>query len=235
MKKLVFLSILLIALSFLGAADGEFYAGDQSVFILPTAYTMPKGSFAVTGYEAVIPQIAYAPIDRLHLSAVGMIIPAGEIGFATIIFGAKCNYYRGKNIASAVWGSCMHNAPLITLGNVVSFGSNSGDGKGGVHLMGMLLGYLDSENLKGTMGTGGILKLSKHVNIMTELTFEPFNIKTEPSYYSEEENRYVLLIAGLRFKWKKASFDLGFMRMLGDVEQSELMRYPFVKITAIHF
>ena len=40
MKKLVFLSILICALSFLGAADGEFHAGDQSVFILPTAYTL---------------------------------------------------------------------------------------------------------------------------------------------------------------------------------------------------
>ena len=199
---------------------------------------MPKGSTAVTVYEALIPQSAYAPIDRLHLSAAGIFLPTlneEELRCIVIVsFGAKYNYFRAKNVESAVLGSLTHYH-TVTLGNVVSFGSNSGDGKGSVHLMGMLTGDIESDNLRGILGTGGILKLSKHVNIMTELTFEPFNIKTEPSYHSEEENRYVLLIAGLRFKWKKASFDLGFMRMLGDVEQSELMRYPFVKITAIHF
>ena len=68
---------------------------------------------------------------------------------------------------------------------------------------------------------------------MAELTFVPFDIETEPSHSSEKENKYALLIAGLRFKWQKVSFDLGFMRMLGDVEQSKLMRYPFVKMSIL--
>ena len=145
MKKLALLSILFCALSFLGAADEEFHAGDQSVFMLPTAYTMPKGSCAVTVYEAVILQFAYAPIDRLHLSAGMVVLPFNyNLDMAeTITAGAKYNYYRGKSMASAVWGSCTYRPKLLTLGNVLSFGSNGGKGVGSVHLMGMLVGDIE--------------------------------------------------------------------------------------------
>lgn len=238
MKKLVFLSILLIALSFLGAADGEFHAGDQSVFILPTAYTMPKDSYAVTLYEALIPQFAYAATDRLHLSAAGTVIPALEEGewWAIVSFGVKYNYFRAKNVESAVLGNYTHYLKTVTLGNVVSFGSNSGKGVGSVHLVGFLLGNKDNREsweLMGTLGMGWILRLSNRINAMAELTFVPFDIEKELSHSSEEENKYALLIAGFRYKWKRVALDLGAMHTLGGMGQSEFMRLPFVKVSIL--
>ncbi|NMD13102.1 MAG: hypothetical protein GYA77_06080 [Candidatus Cloacimonetes bacterium] len=236
MKKLALLSILFCALSFLGAADEEFHAGDQSVFMLPTAYTMPKGSCAVTVYEAVILQFAYAPIDRLHLSAGMVVLPFNyNLDMAeTITAGAKYNYYRGKSMASAVWGSCTYRPKLLTLGNVLSFGSNGGKGVGSVHLMGMLVGDIESENLRGILGTGGILHLFKRVNGMMDfLYYVPINLVGEPGeFFGVKDHNYALLNAGIRLKGKRGSVDWGGLGSVGKVVKSKkLQLLPFVKVT----
>ena len=233
MKKLASLCSLLLALSILSAADGEFYAANQSVFILPTAYTMPKGSSALTDYELLILQYAYAASDRLHISA-GMVFPVVEDAFETFSLGGKFNYYRGKSMESAVWGTYTFDSNLFTLGNVLSFGGNKNDESGSIHLAGMLLGNLESDNIQGVLGTGGIVRFSNLVNGMMELFFAPFNVKGDPGgLLNLDGNDYALLIAGIRFKGHKVSVDLGGMRPMGDVELDELLLFPFLKATIL--
>ncbi len=231
MKKLALLCVLLLALSFLSADDREIYSGDQTVFVFPTAYTMPKGSSALTDYEIIILQYAYAASDRLHLSA-GMAFPVVKDALKTFSLGGKYNYFRSKSVESAVWGTYTFDTNVFTLGNVISFGGNSGHGDGSVHLVGMLVGDIESENLRGILGTGGILRFSKRVNGMMELYYAPINLVGEPGeIFSVDNYDYAVLNAGVRFKGHKVSFDLGGIRPVGNVDLGELILFPFVKAT----
>lgn len=237
MKKLAFLSFLLCALSFLGAADGEFYAANQSVFVIPTAYMMPKGSSSFIDYELVVLQYSFAPSNRLHLSA-GMGFPYNVKMAKTITAGAKFNYLRAPSLESAAWGTFTPIEEVYTLGNVVSFGNNSGNGGGSLHLAGMLYGDMDKPDyLWAVLGTGGIVRFSNRVNGMVDMIFPPLKIKDSlddtDSEYEVERDIYGMFIAGVRIKGKMLSVDLGGMRLVGDADQGNLLLIPFVKATVL--
>ncbi|NMD13101.1 MAG: hypothetical protein GYA77_06075 [Candidatus Cloacimonetes bacterium] len=237
MKKLASLCALLCALSFLGAADGEFYAANQSVFVIPTAYTMPKGSSSFIDYELVILQYSHALSDRLHLS-MGMGFPYNVEMAKTITAGAKFNYFRAPSLESAAWGTFTPIEEVYTLGNVVSFGNNSGNGGGSLHLAGMLYGDMDKpDHLWGVMGTGGIVRISNRVNGMADVILPPLRIKDSPddteSEDEDESDNFGMFIVGVRIKGKMLSVDLGGMRLVGDADQGNLLLMPFVKATVL--
>ncbi|HOC95814.1 MAG TPA: hypothetical protein PK802_04155 [Candidatus Cloacimonadota bacterium] len=233
MKKLASLCALLCALSFLGAADGEFYAANQSVFVIPTAYMMPKGSSSFTDYELVILQFSFAPSNRLHLSA-GMGFPYNVEMAKTITAGAKFNYFQAPSMESAAWGTFTPIEEVYTLGNVVSFGNNSGNGGGSLHLAGMLYGDMDKPDyLWAVLGTGGIVRISNRVNGMVDMIFPPLRVKDRSddtdSEYDDESDNYGVFIAGVRIKGKMLSVDLGGMRFVGDGDHGDILLMPFVK------
>lgn len=74
MKNYLLICLALLAGSLLLAQEhaAQFNAADQSVSLLPTAHTMPRGTHAITTMEFVLFQYSYAPTNRLHLSAMMM-------------------------------------------------------------------------------------------------------------------------------------------------------------------
>lgn len=105
MKCIVMLSWLSLLLLFplYGAIDSaDYYAADQSLFIIPTAYTMYLGQNAFTDYELVILQYSHAISNRTHLSIMSP-FPINSDMIKAFTFGFKQNYLRATPIEAAVW------------------------------------------------------------------------------------------------------------------------------------
>jgi len=223
--KYTLMILILIAVAFLNAQEREFSAADQSVFALPTAYTMPAGTHAITDYELVLLQYAYAPIDRLHLSA-GMVFPFTTDMLRTLSLGFKYNYYRSEKFATAFWTSYSPDPNMMTVGNVFSFG----DRKTNFHLgigTGVQFGHpLDNF----VIGAGLIQSFSRRVSGMLEFESIGYNFyDNEDPEDSGAENEQILT-GGVRLKGENISWDFGVVRPL-QADMGDFIGIPFIKAT----
>jgi hypothetical protein len=202
------------------AQDSTFYAADQSLLFMPTAYTMPKGTRALTDYEVFVLQYSYAATDHLHLSAVS-IFPISVDVLRTLTLGAKQNYLRTGYLQSAAWVSFTPDVSLraITFGNVFSYGTPKRSAHAAV-------GF--GTNLHDKIGSallmlGGTTSMSGRVNFLAEITTTTDALK---------ENYTGLLSLGIRFKGKATSWDLGGFRPLSG-DTGELLLIPYLKATFV--
>ncbi len=212
----------------LNAVETGFYAGNQSVFVLPTAYTMPKGSSAFTDYEVVFLQYAYAVNDRAHLSAA-MVFPFTTDMLRTFSLGGKVNYFRRKNVESAVWASFTPDPKVVTAGNVVSVGNE----KANLHIVGVMTGAIGEKDLLVDFGLGGITRFSNRVNGMVDVIFTPINVAggSDSNFLDLGDSlNDAGIIFGIRFKGQQVSWDLGGMRIIGE-DMGSLIAIPFLKAT----
>lgn len=199
-----------------------FRSADQSVMILPTAYTMPVGQSAITSYELLIIQYAYAFLDRAHLSAA-MVFPVTKDMLKTFTFGTKVNYYRGKTLQAAVNCTFTPDPQALSLGNVFSL--ENGDYS--FHLSTAALVTFKESVQSGYAGLGIIKNHNDRLSLMAELiAFGEFDNDVE---YGDS-----LILAGIRFKGKMISWDLGAFRPLGeDFSEGSFIALPFVKATVM--
>lgn len=205
--------------------DADFYAADQSVFVMPTAYTMPRGEHALTSFELILVQYSYSASDRLHISA-GSIFPVTSDALRSFSLGFKYRYFTKKPFDAAAWTSYTPDADLMTIGSVLSLGQNNRS----VHLA--AAGYLDfkEEIQRVIFALGGITPLTSRTMLMGEVIAYP---ETEYVWETDEDvvDHYGLgAIVGLRFKGSKISWDLGGMRLLSE-DMGEVIAIPFIKAT----
>lgn len=227
MKNYVLIIIVLLAGTLLLAQEKEtpFYAADQSVFLLPTAHTMPRGTHALTSFEVLLLQYSFSATDRLHLSA-GMVFPVTADMFKTLSLGAKYRYLSQGKVNSAAWASYSPDPQLFTAGNVVSLDAN----KASLHFAAALYANAEEGESRILFGLGGIAELSHRVNLMGEIIMVPETEWIEEEDIDEVTGYEGLLIVGLRFKGEKISWDLGGARSLEE-GQGDLIAIPFLKAT----
>jgi hypothetical protein len=222
MRIAIIILFLFIVTLFLYAEDPDstFYAADQSLLFMPTAYTMPKGTSALTDYEVFVLQYSYAATDHLHLSAMS-IFPISIDALRTLTIGAKQNYLRTGNLQSAAWFSFTPDVSLrvISFGNVLSYGTPKRSAHAAV-------GF--GSNLHDKIGSalimvGATTSMSKRANFIAEITTTSEALK----------NNYTgLLSLGIRFKGKATSWDLGGFRPLSG-DSGELLLIPYLKATFV--
>lgn len=197
-----------------------FQAADQALFVMPTAYTMPKGSSAITDFELLILQYTYAPTNNLHLSA-GMVFPIVLDLFRTITLGAKFNYLRKDKIQCAFYGSVTPDPDMriANIGHVLSIG----DPRGSVHIaVNKPFGSYEDILEGGFVASlGGIVDFSKRVAGLGEVYL-----------YSSARQPAQVFGLGLRFKGKNISWDLGGIRPFG-IDAGDFIAVPFIKATFI--
>jgi hypothetical protein len=222
MRQSICLMILLIISLFLFAEnpDSTFYAADQSLLFMPTAYTMPKGTSALTDYEVIILQYSYAATDHLHLSAVSA-FPVTTEALRTLTIGVKQNYFRQGKMQSAVWFSFTPDSSIraISFGDVVSYGTTRQSFHGAIGFGSNLHDKISSALLM----LGGTTSMSKRVNFIAEITTTTDAL---------QEDFTGLLSLGIRFKGKETSWDLGGFRPLSG-DSGELLLLPYLKATFI--
>lgn len=226
MKLLLILLLIPIMTVLSAQVDEQFLAADQSLMVMPTAYTMPMGKSALTSFELVLLQYSYAVSNRAHLSA-GMVFPFTTDMLKTFTLGAKVNYYRGADVQTALWASYTPDPNTATLGHVISVGNPKVSG----HFIAALAGNLSENEAQSIFGLGGIVSLSERVSGIGEVYYLPgklISFNDEIDSDSSRDWRGILL--GIRFKGEWMSWDLGGMRPLSDWGD-DLLALPFIKAT----
>jgi len=221
MKVLITVLILILASGALLFAQEEapvFQAADQSLLVLPTAYTMPKGRHTFTNYEIFIVQYAYGLTDRTHLS-IGMPFPIFVEAFEYSALGIKQNYLRYEKFQAAATLTWLPKAEGLGLMNVISYGSPQASAHAYV---GMVMSYEEIKN-GAFLALGGMVSVSQRIALISELM-------TVSAVLDEEGGQ--LLTLGVRFKGDKLSWDLGgFRPFTGDT--GDLLLFPLVKMTVM--
>jgi hypothetical protein len=195
-----------------------YHSADQSLFVMPTAFTMPRGSSVLTSFEFLILQYTYAPTDRLHLS-LASIFPITFDLLRSFTLGGKINYLRKDGIQAAFYGSFTPDVEvrIANIGHVLSIGNPSSS----LHFS-VSKPFGEYEDLlEGgfLFGLGGITDLSRRVAGIGEVYL----------YTGEGDSEQVLAL-GLRFKGTNISWDLGGFRPLG-YDLGIFIAVPFIKAT----
>jgi hypothetical protein len=221
MKALVTAIILLFCLGmtlYCQEADHMFMAADQSLLVLPTAYTMPKNHHTLTNYEIFILQYAYGLTGSTHLS-LAMPFPIVKEAFEYVAVGVKQNYLRHGRLQGAFSISWLPKAEGATLLNVLSYGTEKASGH---FLVGTATDF-EKFSDGAFLALGGIVSVSKRVSLISELIT-----------YSEvmDEEGGQLLTLGIRFKGDKISWDLGGFRPF-TADTGGLILIPLIKMTVL--
>ncbi len=143
----------------------RFWAGDQSLFFMPTAYTMPKGSHAFTMYEVMYWQYTYALTNSTHLSAstfMPFFINGVVQGFAA---GVKQNYLKTEMVqaAAAIGYSAYFKRALVS--NIISIGND----RISLHAGGSLLTDFSELSSYHIFMAGAHIQVSETLGFMGEL------------------------------------------------------------------
>jgi hypothetical protein len=196
-------------------ADG-YTPGDQSLLLLPTAYTMPKGKSSFTDYEILIIQYAYAPTNSTHISALS-ILPFFKEYEKSITLGVKQRYLKMGVIQSADFGSYTPDSQVLTLGNVFSIGKPSQS----LHL-GAFYAWNEKEGRDYPVIIAGA---RKYLNRKTAFMIEYGTILDEL-----KEDFTGLYSFGFRFIKYSIAWDIGGIRNTADTIGS-LFFIPIIKAT----
>jgi hypothetical protein len=162
------LLLLVVSLCSTVSAEQEtdiFWPGDQSLFFMPTAYTMPQGSHAFTMYEVIYWQYTYALTNSTHLSAstfMPFFVSGVVEGFAA---GIKQNYLKTEMVqaAAAIGYSPYFERALVS--NIVSIGSD----RISIHAGGILLTDFTEWSNYHIFMAGARLRVSNTLGLMGEL------------------------------------------------------------------
>lgn len=215
-------------LSFAQDANSQYLAADQSLMTIPTAYTMPQGSFSLTSFELAVLQLSYSPLPHVHLSA-GSVFPITSDMLKTFTIGAKANYFQHRNLQSALTVSYIPDPKLAMIGNVLSYGNT----KASAHLAVFWGQILEEDEGEFIFGLGGITNISSRVSGIVEY-YNQSDVITmgDDDDDDDDDDLENLLLFGIRFKGSKISWDLGGIRPL-DVNSGSLIALPFVKATLV--
>lgn len=219
MKKLLMMALVLVQVPFLTAyGETAFKAADQSLLILPTAYTMPAGNSTFTDYEIFLLQYAYAPTNTTHLS-IAMPFPVVWDVVKYSALGIKQNYLQYDKMQCAFSVTWLPKAKGGGLLHILSYG----DKHANAHVyVGMSMSYKEI-NQGAFLAAGGLVNLSSRLDLMSE-------IMTLSEAIDEEGGQLVTL--GIRFKGDRISWDLGGMRPLS-ADTGDLIMIPVIKMSVL--
>ncbi|MDY0152399.1 MAG: hypothetical protein RBS43_09025 [Candidatus Cloacimonas sp.] len=209
-------AILVMVLALSAQVNPEYKPGDQSLMLVPTAYTMPSGSNAITNYEVVFIQYAHSFTNHTHLSIASM-MPITSDFVQTITLGVKQRYLVQGIVQSTVFGSFTPDNRMLIVGNVVSLGKPSTS----LHL-GLAYGSEEGNAFDAPIFYLGARKDFSHkVALLIE-----YGNSTTPI------NGAVKGIASMCFRFigDTISWDLGGVRPVG-IDMGNLNFFPVLKAT----
>ncbi|HQQ67903.1 MAG TPA: hypothetical protein PLX77_03645 [Candidatus Cloacimonadota bacterium] len=224
MTKTLCILLTLLGLTGFIYAENDFTPADQSLLFLPTAFTMEKGSSALTNFELAIFQYSYAITNRAHLSAA-MVFPFHEEMIKTITVGAKVNYLQMDKLNSAINLTFNPHFRVLNIGNVVSYGDMDSSINCNIGITSQAEEVLTDNDDDSLIygGIGYIHSTSERVSLICE--FDGGSSLKDPELET-------LVALGIRFKGKWISWDLGGFRPTSE-DVDDLIAIPFIKATAL--
>ena len=215
-KYLIAMTLLALVLALTAQATPGYRPGDQSLMFVPTAYTMPPGSHAITNYEVIVIQYAYSFPTNTHVSIMSA-MPVWSDFVKTITLGVKQRYFVKGIVQSSAFASFNPDIPGFMVGNVVSLGQPSQS----LHL-GLMYGWAEGEGVSDPLFfLGGRKNVSEKIALMAEFG-RPIG--------STNGDIEGLISFGVRFISSSISWDLGGVRAVG-VDMGDLYFFPVLKAT----
>jgi len=191
----------------------------NGLFIVPTAYTLPKGTHVVSSYELVYLQYSYSPTSTTHISMSSYFPITSDLIRNSFTFGVKQQVYKTDMLAFAVTATMNpHNDGYVALG-LAAIGTPDQS----LHLGLGRAGIIGEEAAGTVMLIGGIMKVSKRVSWMAEFISSPEAI---------DEDFKGLFTLGLRFQsFDGLSIDFGAMRPITTYDLGSFIALPILKGT----
>ena len=229
------MSFALIFLTF--PVYAEYQAGDHELFLMPTAYTMPKGSSYFTDYEVAIINYTYALTSRTHIGVFSF-FPINKDVLETTTLGIKQNYYSSENTGCAFWSAYIPKSRVLNLGNVLSLGKKNKSFHFAVSVTHFFKDfdiidsadtstvYSDTKTVKKwayTCTAGYRKDLSEKISLIAEYSYV---------FAPEEGEDADFLAVGPRFRTKKIDWDIAAARPIIH-DAPGLIVFPVLKATII--
>lgn len=211
MKSLFFLFFMTTVVSAQTASNG--------LFVVPTAYTLPKGTHVVSSYELVYLQYSYSPTSRTHVSMSSYFPITTDLVRNSFTIGLKQQVWKSDRIA--LTGTATLNPKND--GYVVLALAAVGTPEQSIHLGFGRGGELGEPVAGSVFMLGGIMKVSRRVSWMTEFISSPEAI---------DADFQGLLSLGLRFRSNDGiAVDFGMMRPLTSYDLGPFIALPILKGT----
>lgn len=209
----VLVVVLLLVTSLFGR---EYRAGDHELFIMPTAYTMPAGSFYFTDYELVFLNFTTALTNRTH-AGFFTLFPITKDFLETFSLGLKHNYFRTNSFESAAWLAYTQQIEGFSIGNVISISGKKASFHAGISGM----TALDQDEWEYLFMLGSKFDLGENTALIVE--FENTNTSIENDFSG-------LISFGLRFIGKRITWDFAGIRPLAE-DTGDFLLFPYIKAT----
>ncbi len=215
MKKILIISAFL----FVSCYSQEYKPGDHEVLIMPTAFTMPKGSGYFTDYELFLISGGYAITSTTHISAA-VVLPVVENFYKSATLGIKQNYFRSSFFSGALFCSLTFESVNFVIGNVFTLGIPERNFNIGIAYYSQLD---NTRNSQVIYMLGSKFDVSESVSLLAE--YENANEAFSTDFGG-------LLSLGVRFKSGNLSWEIAGLRPLEKTSGS-LLFLPLVKATLI--
>lgn len=201
------------------AFEYKYRPGDHELLLMPTAYTMEKGSLYFSDYELFFLNLNMAVTSRTHIGLFTL-FPITNSFIESLTFGFKQNYLRQEYINSSLWATYTLESSGLTFGNVLSMRSNTKS----LHLGIGGMKNLDSadDDIEFIYMLGCNLDVSRKFSLIGEYT----NFSTLLENYFNG-----LISVGFRFRGESIAWDIGGTRPLE--ETGEFLFFPLLKATIL--
>lgn len=210
--------LLIAALLFLGIlSTATAQQASNGLFVLPTAYTLPKGTHSVSSYELIFLQYSYSLTNTTHISAFSVFPFTAEAFTNSLAVGVKQQLYRNDALAFATTVSFLPESQVFSVMGLASAGSpdaavHVGVGKGGT---------LEVEGTGFLIMIGGEKKTSARMSIMAEFLTSSETIDSEFKG---------LFSGGARYRTSEGlTIDFGIMRPVTTVDLGGFIALPLLK------
>ena len=192
-------------------------ANQDHAWYLPTAETVPGGSFVFTDWELLLAGVKYGATNNLELSAETLVPITTDIPFL-LLLGAKLRVVKTDNLRVAVNANVLYTSASgdhFTMGEVGAAASLCLDSAchslltGGMQIM-FGINTTNSSGAFVFVPTASFIgRLGRHVKALIEVDSAGYHANGDTQLA-----RGALVMYGLRFYSREIAADIGFARPL---------------------
>lgn len=188
-------------------------AGENELFLSPTAKVLEAGSIYISSYEIFYLNAGWSPAAGTQIG-ISVPLPMFE-GFENgFLIGGKQQVYNEQGSTAAIWAIVSPPGNIVSAGGVYTYDTPR-------FVLNVLLGEIISFSNNETVhlaSLGGVIKVSEIFSIIGEVTGLSDKI---------EENGVSFACLGVRFAGKSLLLDLGVIRPFD--KNNTVESFPFIK------
>lgn len=194
----------------------EYQAGDNELFLMPTAYTMPVNNSYFSDYELFFLNYSYAVTPTTHIGLFSL-FPITTQFYETFSFGAKQRLFVYKEVQTSLYGTFTPKTSSYSLGDVISLGKPEKS----FHVSVAYVKYSEYSEADWIYMIGFRIDPSRKVSIITEYENANSLIKSSSDFKG-------LFSIGVRIHSTNMSWEIAGTRPLAS--SGSLLFFPLLKV-----